>query len=381
MPLPSNGPLAMSAVNTELGKSSNTQTSLNAADVRALAEKPGNNTTIAFSDLRGKYIELVKVVSTNTRIDLLKSLFTSAEWAADNVKRVIINSNVEVIPAGAYAVAVTDNASGQAGSFGGRLILDNRGTITGNGGGPGAAGQHGLYVNFLGRHNNKLEIHNTGTIRAGGGGGGTGGRGGNGNYSVYVREPQSGGHFSAGYNTYGEYRYYSRGQGGDRNEESEGRIAWYGWIMYNRSSAGSFPGSYSVDGWTYERYGNYTVPREHGYQGTYNTNGIFRHRTDWSNTWGGAGGAGGRGAGYGQSWANGAGGAGGSGANAGAGGAGGRGGDFGAWGTTGARGNNGNLESGQNGSGGAAPGFAIWTPNVAYFTLVNSGLIQGPIGS
>jgi hypothetical protein len=52
MALPSSGPLSLSQVNVELGKSSTAQISLNDADVRALAQKPSG--AISMSDLYGK---------------------------------------------------------------------------------------------------------------------------------------------------------------------------------------------------------------------------------------------------------------------------------------------------------------------------------------
>ena len=52
MALPSSGIIRLSQVNTELGKASNTATSLNAADVRALAGKASGS--IKMSDLHGK---------------------------------------------------------------------------------------------------------------------------------------------------------------------------------------------------------------------------------------------------------------------------------------------------------------------------------------
>jgi len=52
MALPSTGPLSMSQVNTELGRSSNATISLGEAAVRALAGVPSG--AISFQDLRGK---------------------------------------------------------------------------------------------------------------------------------------------------------------------------------------------------------------------------------------------------------------------------------------------------------------------------------------
>lgn len=378
MALPTSGPLTAAMVNAELERSANARLNLSDADARALAARPSG--AVNLSHFRGKSWEII-VTLTDTTVDRLDRLFSTADWQSDRPKRVIIPAGTEFGNAGRnYAIATTSTAAGQAASFGGRLTLENRGTISGTGGAAnGGAAGNAIYSNLPGKSGQKLIVENYGTIRGGGGGGGKGGNGGTGGGGYYhytVNEPASG--------WYGNGSYCFADSGRDTNDYG----IKYNWTLYwagvqqawgsNRS-----PGSRVVGAYTYYRGTEfYDVGLSQQYQ-------VRRTSSATANTNGGAGGAGGnggRGQGYGQSRHNGSGGAAGAagGTNAGAGGTGGTGGNGGTWGAaggtgnTGATGANGNRTNGYGGAAGAnggAAGKAITDP--ANVTLVNHGTIQG----
>lgn len=359
MALPSSGLITAAMISQELGRAPTAPFNINDPLIREIAGKPSGS--IKFSDLHGKSYEIVKRITTSgAGPDLIKSLFTASEWASKRPKRVIINSGVEIGGNGhGYALAVTDNASGQAGSFAGRLILENHGFISGRGGAAnGGAGKDALLANFLGRDGNKLEIYNYGTIRGGGGGGGrggTGGTGGGGSYDTFTKEPATG------------YRYHST------TDHYYTRGTTRRWV-WNGTTVSTSSGSPTAGGWKYYA-GN---ERSYGYDRETNDGNLIGQwwkyeirregnvTTNTNGGTGGAGGNGGRGQGYGQARANGAGGAAGAagGTNAGRGGTGGTGGNGGDWGAAGAAGNSGatgaagNRTSGAAGAGGAAGGAA-----------------------
>lgn len=181
MALPTTGVITAAMINAELGRAANAPFSLNDAAVRALAAKPSG--AISFADFYGKSSEIVVyITASGNGPDVIKNLFSAGDWASETQKRVVINVGVEIGGNGwGYALALTDNANGQAGSFGGRLILENKGILSGRSGAANSgAGLTALYANHLGKSGQKMEIINTGIIRGGGGGGGRGGNGGTG---------------------------------------------------------------------------------------------------------------------------------------------------------------------------------------------------------
>lgn len=344
MALPASGLITAAMINKELGRAENATFSLNDAAVRALAGKsPG---AISFADFYGKASEIVaRVTTSGAGPDLMKSLFSAADWAANTKKRVIINSGVEISGPWGYGLALTDNASGQAGSFGGSLILQNDGIISGRGGAAnGGAGTDALLINFTGRNGQKVEIINNGTLRGGGGGGGKGGNGGAGSVTTTVRDPASGWHLDVG-------DWWTTMKFCWRIYTDNYPILYYD-IFWNGQKVGGGDGGppeqQTIGGFTYLRG---PVYGQEGWS-------IARTSAGTSSTAGGAGGNGGTGQGYGQGLGAGVNGSGG-GTNAGTGGKGGNGGVYGAAGSAGANGGNGNAGGGAAGAAGGAAGCYI----------------------
>lgn len=366
MTLPLSGMMTAAMINAELGRAHNAPFSLNDPAIRALAEKPSGK--IMFSDFYGKANELVVKVTSATQYNtLIKSFFTPDDWASDKAKRLIISGVDFGNMSGAAALAVTDAASGQAGSFGGKLTLEIEAGafISGSGGkwSVASAGNGGiaLHANFKGKNGNNLQLINKGIIRGGGGSGGQGGKGGGGAYAqnVTVREPTEGDLRGNGYG----WTWV--------NNFSRVIISWGGQELLrwdNQSFSTTF---YDINGARY-----YRGTPDGGVSGTSFFK-IYRTFEQIQNVYtdGGTGGAGGTGQGF--NLASGAGASGNAGGtNAGRGGNGGHG---GAWGSSGANGdagingNNGNgLVGSLSGLGGAAIG-GITNVDI----IDNSGLIIG----
>lgn len=361
MALPASGAISAAMVNQELGRASTASLHLNDTQVRTLAGRPSG--LIGYSDLRGKAWEIAVTLSSGV-YDRMDMLFTAAVWASDTPKRIIIPAGVHIGDGAgrSYALATTSGAGGQAGSFGGTLVLENRGTISGRGGAANSgAGGDALLTNFLGRNGQRLVIENYGTIRGGGGGGGRGGDGGGGSYqtSYNFREPSSGWSYREGWSV--QWYWYVNGP--------QSQIYWNGTLIWSGSISNTAT-SHTVGGWTYLK--GSSQRREDG--GQYYSIARQQTRYDTHNTNGGAGGNGGRGQGYDAGNAAGAGG-GAPGTNAGWGGTGGTGGTYGNWGNTGATGGNGNRTSGLGGAGGGAPGWVV--TNAATVTWAVTGTRQG----
>ena len=375
MALPNSGVMTAAMINLELKRAENAPFSLNDPDVRKLAGKLSG--AISFQDFYGKSSEIVVTLAAGAKGVVGKSLFSPADWTGDTVKKIIVPNGVEVGPEWGYAFATSVSADGQAGSFGGELILEVQagGILSGSGGAAnGGWGGNAVFCNLPGKNGQKLQIINNGIIRAGGGGGGNGGNGGNGSYPEYIREPASGDEFVTRTSQYGAYNERSYAGGGDYNLTTSQIISFRGVDIWNRRS--QLPGSpyQHHDGWAYHRANSRQVNMPNGWSGTYTTYGIVRDRTNWHSSWGGAGGNGGVGQGYGQSASNGAGGAPG-GPNAGAGGKGGNGGGWGQPGGAGASGSNGNSSSGLGGGAGGQPGMAITDP--ANYSISGNGQLLG----
>lgn len=378
MALPTSGVITAAMINKELGRAENATFSLNDAAVRALASKPSG--AISFADFYGKSSEIVVTLTSRTAV-CLQDLFSAADWASGTAKRVVIPAGVEI---GAtnydWALVQAWDATGQAGSWGGTLTLENRGVISGLGGAANSGrGGNAMRILFGGRNGQKLLVNNLGTIRGGGGGGGRGGNGGQGGNGVW----------------YNQYWQYDPGDGswlfsGDgfewRTYSSNTRnyLIWGGGVLFDQTNGVTSeisPG----DGWTYEK-------------GPQVSSNILRRqyhirrriwRSDPVYTSGGAGGAGGNGGvgqGYGQAATEGSAGSGGGspGTNAGWGGTGGTGGRGGGWGSAGGTGNGGGQgNAGNNGAGLWGPGGAgggaagYYATGAANITWIATGTRQG----
>lgn len=349
MTLPLSGMMTAAMINAELGRAHNAPFSLNDPAIRALAEKPSGK--IMFSDFYGKANELVvKVTSATQYNSLMKSFFTPDDWASKKAKRLIISGVDFGSMSGAAALAITDAASGQAGSFGGNLTLEIEAGayISGSGGkcSPAGSGNGGiaLHANFKGKDGNNLQMLNKGIIRGGGGSGGRGGTGGGGVYTqnVTVREPHEGDIKDSGH-------YWTW-----VNSPKRVIIGWGGQQILNRDNQDVNTTFYDINGARY-------------YRGTLadwisGTNMYRIYRTFQQNqnfyTDGGTGGSGGAGQGFNMvSEAGASGNAGGT--NAGRGGGGGQGGAWGSSGTNGDTGINGNNGNGLAGASGGIGGAAI----------------------
>lgn len=180
MTLPVSGPISLSAVNTELGYSSNSQISLNNATVRSLFNKPSG--MIAMSDGYGKSLNFIfnDIVSSDVTYYNLKAKAIAAGW--DGIVPLV--ATVTIQPG---VVISSDNINyaafytGVGFPSGTALTLINHGYICGMGGRGGWMGDpYGLdsgvyYVEYGGPAlwaDAPISINNLGVIAGGGGGGG-----------------------------------------------------------------------------------------------------------------------------------------------------------------------------------------------------------------
>lgn len=356
MSLPQSGIMSASMISKELGREENAHFSLGEEKTRSLAGKPQG--TISFADFRGKSSEVVVTLSNRSDVTILQNLFEKDLWQSETTKRVFIPREVEIgiqQPRWA-ALKVGDDP------WGGQLVLDVAGTITGGCGAMnGGTGGTAVHINRRGNANQKLTLHLTGTIRSGGGGGGRGGNGGRGYVNYEVREPNTGELFDG--NSYSYCWEVSV-----RNNSSE-----VFWLDDFAGGTGDATHLVSPVGWNYYR-GSYQGTYDDGFT-DYHTYAVWRTKWRQDHYGGGMGGLGGAGAGYGNPASSGGRGSYGAG-NSGSGGNGGDGGDYGCAGNTGATGANGNVASGQSGSKGGAAGLSIL--GMDNVNLINQGTLLGP---
>lgn len=373
MALPSTGIITAEMINQELGRAANAPFSLNDAAVRALAGKASG--VISFADLRGKSSEIVKVITASQGSNWgvsMRSLFTYAEWSSDTDKRIIINAGVELGSTLATGRAMWVQNEAQSDSWGGKLTLENRGTLSGAGGARNSgSGGAALFVNVSGKSGQLLQLINTGIIRGGGGGGGRGGAGGPGQYGTSVREPASGHAWQKSV-----YEYTSREIRAtpDKNNPNPPRTGWRYWIVWGGTYLMNgtiindpvFRPSMVFNGITYTTEAEWKQGQDSG---------VIRTYTAMTQTVGGAGGQGGLGQGYGQARGEGTAGAAG-GTNAGHGNWGNWGGEWGQAGLRGLDGTAGNVGAGAAGQNGGAAGYSILGNNRV--SRSGSGSLLGP---
>ena len=282
-----------------------------------------------------------KFTFSSTATDQNASALFGSDYSVNYPKEIVINSGVEL-----GATSTTEEALEIDSGGAGTITVTNNGTLTGAGGGVGAAGGDAFEAAV------NCTFVNNGTVRAGGGGGGAGGNGGGGSYSSSSQTGNGTSNYwtvsrwwriEGYYGGNGGFDGYNFGVSANQTSKSAGSSVYY-------------RGNYvqSMDGVQY--YYIYRVTNN-----TYSTNG-------------GAGGSGAVGAGYNQSAGSGSSGSGG-GTNAGTGGAGGNGGAFGAAGSSGGTGTNGNASNGSSGAAGGASG--AYLRGLSFVTFTNNGTAQG----
>jgi hypothetical protein len=257
----------------------------------------------------------IEINSNRENLDL-KTEIGDALYNSSHTKRVIIPSSVTLgsTSTGNAALKIPSGA-------GGRVLIDNYGSIQGAGGAAGG-GDGGDAI--LAQSNCTIENKSSGTIYAGGGGGGSGGSGGTGGQGSY--QVQTGSYFVC-------TTYYYWGE------------CYSGYTAYNYSTSYSNGGSGGGGG---------SGGRGRGYNQTLQSGSGGSAGTSGSNNSGpgGTGGTGGSGGDWGQ---------------------------IGSTGTTGSTGANGNYTNGLGGSNGSGGGLAGYYINGlgTYATLVNSGIATG----
>ena len=312
--------------------------------------------TISFANFYGAEIEIVVYITANSTNVSAYNLFGSY-YNQNVLKRLVINPGVTVGASDRQHYALDCENS-----MGGRMIIENYGSILGAGGyANGGSGGPAIAIS-----SNNISINNQGFIYAGGGGGGQGGWGGYGGWGLQIIIDTL---------NYGDPRTYTNCNdsckkiyGNDGSSYNGYSYVQYYWFIYCGGTC------YFINELNYACASN-GCRKENQY--------YYRGGAP------GQGGSGGTGRGSnnatlsGSAGANGASGDGyGSGAG-GQGGTGGNGGDWGAYGSsgnTGSSGSNGNNTaggSGEGGSSGGSPGYYIVRFNGSNFSWINTGSLAG----
>jgi hypothetical protein len=171
MPLPTTGPLSLSAVNTELGRPATATIALGEAAVRALAGVPTG--PIGKLSLRGKSAQFSHIISAHQLHLNLRSYLLGQGWDGASAARVTIAPGIYI-----WSDSTATPALDMGGAFPGGLTLINNGFIIGKGGDGGylqadrvtyvAPTPGGPAIALTG----PVSIDNAGGYIGGGGGGG-----------------------------------------------------------------------------------------------------------------------------------------------------------------------------------------------------------------
>jgi len=312
--------------------------------------------------------EVVAVLTSSNTV-VIKALFAGVAglWASTTTKRVSVPSGVTIgSTVNEYAMVLQAYADGLAGSYGGKLIVDIAGTISGIGGAANSGvGGTCLLMNFTGKDGQKADVNVKpgGLVRSGGGGGGMSGTGGQGVYTT-PRTVTEGPYY-----TLYQYEIFSAGNG-------VSGVYWGGLI-------GNYTGQPTTIGGVRYYYGTLGQSFQNGDsdEGYYTDYHYYVYRQyevlDYFYPLGGAARPGGRGQGFDGAAAAGGAAVGGAGSGAGASGTGGTGAAWGATGGTGTNGANGNYANGTAGAVGGLAGFYL--NGAANCNFVNEGTVQGRV--
>ena len=127
MALPTTGPIALSQVNTELGRTSTATVSLGEAEVRSLAGLA--NGAIGLGGLRGKSSQFTYTITSHQLQMNLRSAVLAAGWNGTSKVEVTVAAGIYI-----WSDSTAVPALNMGGAFPGGLTLVNRGFIMGKGG-------------------------------------------------------------------------------------------------------------------------------------------------------------------------------------------------------------------------------------------------------
>ena len=127
MALPTTGSIALSQVNTELGRTSTARVSLGEAEVRSLAGLA--NGAIGLGGLRGKSSQFTYTITSNQLQVNLRSAVLAAGWNGTSKVEAIVAAGIYI-----WSDSTAVPALNMGGAFPGGLTLINRGFIMGKGG-------------------------------------------------------------------------------------------------------------------------------------------------------------------------------------------------------------------------------------------------------